>query len=400
MKKIRSIHFFIIVLLLQGSSSFSQSLDGQILNNETKSPVAFANVYTSGKGTSSNQLGLFSIRFTTLPNDSVLTFSCLGYETKKLAIKEVLKTKVILLIPKPELLKEVVVSSLTAEEIAQRAGKRLKRNFDSGFYTAEYTLNQFVLDTSFNTLGHCETYGILRHKLLDSLNRYPIVQVDSVNVSEKFLSYDSAATKILNGLVNSESDPLSPFSIIHLSDPINFLIRKNLDDDDFYKKVDFSFEGIEAIENENYLIISAAYERPITPFVTQVFQCLFKINAKDYGVKSALIKIGIKKAGEYVQQYIYSSASYQRIGRGYYLQNLDVLNPIKINPANQFRTKYFSSLEFGDIILKKPPKIKNPIPRQLKAHYLDNNKRKIVKDVHNSYWNAIKNADFIKSPKF
>jgi signal peptidase I len=113
-----------------------------------------------------------------------------------------------------------------------------------------------------------------------------------------------------------------------------------------------------------------------------------------------LIKVVIKKPGEKPKQFIYSSASYQKINRKYYLKNLDVFNPIKTNPANQFRTKYFSSLEFGDIILRKPPKIKNPIPRQLKAHYLDNNKRKIVKDVHSSYWNAIKNADFIKSPQF
>jgi hypothetical protein len=326
-----------------------------------------------------------------------LTFSCLGYETKKLGIKEVLKTKVILLIPKPELLKEVVVSSLTAEEIAKKAGKRLKRNFDGGFYTVEYSLNQFVLDTSLNILGHCETYGILRHKLIDSLHQYPVVQVDSINVSEKFLTCDTAANGNIYGFIVSNTDPLSPYSIVGFFDPISFLVGKNLDEDEFYKKIDFSLEGIEAIENEDYYILSAIHKESLTPFVAE---CTFKINSKDYGVKNALIKVVIKKPGEKPKQFIYSSASYQKINRKYYLKNLDVFNPIKTNPANQFRTKYFSSLEFGDIILRKPPKIKNPIPRQLKAHYLDNNKRKIVKDVHSSYWNAIKNADFIKSPQF
>jgi hypothetical protein len=381
-------------------SSCAQTLtdvEGQILNSETNAPIAFVNVYGHEKGTSSNQIGVFFLKFNSLPEDSLLTFSCIGFEAKKIPLSQILKNRIVFLNPKIDTLREVVVSSISPKEIAWRAGKKLQESFDGYLSSSQFTLDQFILDTAYNLLGHCSTYGIVQNKFIDSLNRYPKFQIDSIQVSDRFLNLDTVS-RIGYSVFSTEAHSLSPYTLLSIEEPIRFLLLKNIKEEKFYQSIDFELQGIESTDLESHYVLSAIFKQPFSPLVVSA---LFKINTKDYGVKNAMIKIGLNKGKNGFEQRDYTSASYQRIKKKYYLVNLDVLNSKVVTIGNKIsKTYYLSSLKFHDLRQKKHYKLTTALKKELEAHYLSKNKIKIVNDENVYYREALKRADFVRPLKY
>jgi hypothetical protein len=114
-----------------------------------------------------------------------------------------------------------------------------------------------------------------------------------------------------------------------------------------------------------------------------------------------MIKIGLNKGKNGYEQRDYTSASYQRIKKKYYLVNLDVLNSKVVTIGNKIsKTYYLSSLKFHDLRQKKHYKLTTTLKKELEAHYLSKNKIQIVKDENVYYFEALKRADFVKPLKY
>jgi len=96
----------IYLLLILISGSLSAQIKGVVKDSLTGNPIPYVNIWVENKniGTTSEENGSFSID---LKNDSVLFFSALGYETKRLfPIKEVVFLK-----PKIFELNEVIIEN-------------------------------------------------------------------------------------------------------------------------------------------------------------------------------------------------------------------------------------------------------------------------------------------------
>ena len=108
---------FILSVILFSNSLYGQ-LAGKIIDNETKEPIPFANIFLSdlGIGTASNNEGEFEFK-NDIPNHNILKISALGYSDVVLEINEETNRSElkISLTPKHYHLHEVVVSSGTGE---------------------------------------------------------------------------------------------------------------------------------------------------------------------------------------------------------------------------------------------------------------------------------------------
>jgi len=96
----------IYLLLILISGSLSAQIKGVVKDSLTGNPIPYVNIWVENKniGTTSEENGSFSID---LKNDSVLFFSALGYETKRLfSIKEIVFLK-----PKIFELNEVIIEN-------------------------------------------------------------------------------------------------------------------------------------------------------------------------------------------------------------------------------------------------------------------------------------------------
>ncbi|GAA4051129.1 carboxypeptidase-like regulatory domain-containing protein [Flavobacterium chungnamense] len=96
----------IYLLLILISVSLSAQIKGVVKDSLTGNPIPYVNIWVENKniGTTSEENGSFSID---LKNDSVLFFSALGYETKRLfSIKEIVFLK-----PKIFELNEVIIEN-------------------------------------------------------------------------------------------------------------------------------------------------------------------------------------------------------------------------------------------------------------------------------------------------
>jgi hypothetical protein len=108
-----------LVICLLCSNLFSHTINsqirGQIIDNLTKKPVPFANIYypISSIGTSSDENGYFKLQVlsTGMSNFDSLSISCVGYKTKKIDVQSITgnHNSKIYLMPQPIELAEVII---------------------------------------------------------------------------------------------------------------------------------------------------------------------------------------------------------------------------------------------------------------------------------------------------
>src|SRR5690625_77501 len=132
-----SIYNFVIFLcLIVGSQSiYAQTVSGVLKDNETEKALSFATINSSGTyGVITNSAGEFALQTKYLSPDDSLTFSSLGYESKRMALKDI-DRKTIYLHPTSFELAEVFLTNkeLTPEEILERVIENTSENYESGF---------------------------------------------------------------------------------------------------------------------------------------------------------------------------------------------------------------------------------------------------------------------------
>lgn len=127
-----------------------ESIQAKLIDSTTQKPVAFATVELNKKnGVISNENGEFQLYLNKkISKKDTLFINCLGYETKRVAVKT-FADSIIVLNQKSIELDEVLVSNknYTIEEILENINKNLARNYDFNFtksrlfYRESYTNN-------------------------------------------------------------------------------------------------------------------------------------------------------------------------------------------------------------------------------------------------------------------
>ena len=135
--------FTLLVFLLFHIPLSAQILKGKVIDAETPKPLSFVNIGIKGTsyGTASNSSGDFVINVPERFKNSTLQFSCIGYETKSLSVREVLRQKEVRLQPSVIPLDEVtVMPDSTLRSFLRRAARKIPENYTSsaslltGFY--------------------------------------------------------------------------------------------------------------------------------------------------------------------------------------------------------------------------------------------------------------------------
>ena len=101
-------HYYSLVLtatffgfIFSGSISTAQNTRGIVIDKISKKPVAGVSVYINetGIGTTTNEKGEFNFKyFTQINENDTLTFSSIGYVTRKVALPEIKKSSYIVLL--------------------------------------------------------------------------------------------------------------------------------------------------------------------------------------------------------------------------------------------------------------------------------------------------------------
>lgn len=126
---------FFICLFIGSQSVVAQTVSGVLKDKETKQALSFANINSAGTyGVITNSAGEFTLQTKYLSPEDSLTFSSLGYESKRIALEDI-DEKTIYLHPTTFELGEVFLTNkqLTPEEIIERVSENASQNYDSGF---------------------------------------------------------------------------------------------------------------------------------------------------------------------------------------------------------------------------------------------------------------------------
>ena len=144
--KLYSIFLFIIFAI----PSFSQTqIEGVLLEKGNGTPIPFANIFIKGTslGTTSNDEGKFTLYVQSSDNNNEVVFSCIGYASKSIKIKDFTLGQIVTIYLDPVIysLQEVTIhaskkKSLSADQIVANAIKNINNNYTTaptflhGFY--------------------------------------------------------------------------------------------------------------------------------------------------------------------------------------------------------------------------------------------------------------------------
>jgi len=198
----------VFTLLLVGAAMqvSSQTVRGSVLDSDTSEPIPFANVYfnSSQRGTTSDLDGQFELNIKDYENQDIVV-SCVGYSSRLIIAFEEGKFYKVLLEPRSNLLREVVV---VADDIPRKRKEEIfKREFIGTSANASKCVIQNLDDVvltyfkSTKTLqAYCPEPMIIFNKPLGYKIRYFLDEFsksqDSVYYSGYFLFEDDTTLSI------------------------------------------------------------------------------------------------------------------------------------------------------------------------------------------------------------
>lgn len=121
--------YFSIIFNILSFTTQKTIISGYIYDSYTKKPIPYSNIYIKNKyGTTSNNIGYFSLKLKDLNNNDTLYFSSLGYIPKKIILSEVRNSNIeIYLTPTSYKINEVNISSEKTNYDIKRLGPKKKR---------------------------------------------------------------------------------------------------------------------------------------------------------------------------------------------------------------------------------------------------------------------------------
>lgn len=124
---------FLLVFLFCGPILFGQSVSGTLIDKKLNETIPFATVQLGENyGVITNQEGDFTINTQNFTENDSLIFSSMGYETKRIALKD-FKPRIIYLTKNVEELGTVLLlnKNYTAEEIMAKVNENFSKNYDN-----------------------------------------------------------------------------------------------------------------------------------------------------------------------------------------------------------------------------------------------------------------------------
>ena len=246
--------FFYIVFFLGIFSSFSQQIEGKILNFITKKPIINAAIQANNKiGSSSNDKGVFFINISKVDS---LIISSLGYKTKTIGVSELIQNNYTILLQEDSFELEEFSLNTTKISLATILSKtsnnmkenRLKSTFKRKFYSRENNKIKFEnveLELKRSTLLSRRKKKLAEKELEVFSNK---IKESNPNVSSEFygnlLKTKVLSKKLKKKVLVTEIDSLSgyktidetkDFTVNSISDKMQELILKHLNKEETYK---------------------------------------------------------------------------------------------------------------------------------------------------------------------
>jgi hypothetical protein len=401
---------FSLIFFLISYTIYSQpleSISAQLLDAESKAPVAFAHIQVLGKVFVTNQSGKFAINYNRNALDAKVEISCVGYRSISTSIDAIASENTLLINPDDKILPELVVAELSAKKILKKVEDKGFKNYRTKPYLGKYSIEQFVYyDNDTSILAVARDSGRFINQGLDTLGVFPSYNRFSRTFSSDFLLYDTFPT-ILSGISNQRNH--ISFETLYSFDPINIgLLKKNhplptMFSDGFYNNTDQRIIAMVPITGVDHYLI-AVYPKVLKAednlklkneidaqtlkmyheklkelskmtgknFTDHAIDSMiannlmknksssavlgfFLINAEDFSVSHAVIKVNTFDAAGKPYSKLHVSASYEYINKKYYLKNLDVI--VKRTPpasvSDERLLYYYFSLMVSDIEMMK-----------------------------------------------
>jgi hypothetical protein len=245
----------------------AQSLDVQIQDSLTLSPIAFSTVsFSNNKGLISDEDGMFELVKNELVNQDSLFVSSLGYQKASFALNE-FKDSIVFLLPKPVLLEDVILTSkrLTSKEIIEEVIRNLEKNYETGL-----TKNKVFLSKKSNS--KTQRFNISKFK--SSIKEINLSLLDSIsnnlskenNSSLEVLCYQFGNIHEENQKINlikaretySKEDEL----LESLNDKLELALKENIKSDSYFKiksrlfGTDMTIDGLHEMDSTSTDFIS------------------------------------------------------------------------------------------------------------------------------------------------
>lgn len=217
----KSVYTLCFLSILSFESIAQYKFSGQILNQDSKKPIAYVNVGIVGKpiGTVSSVNGKFELNISSSSENDILKMSMLGFEPKSYMVSDLIKmadSAIFYLKPSPTTLNEVVVVLGKEKKI-----KAKKSNISVGFYSGKLggELGKYIINDEEKILT--EFVFNVKENLNDSLIlRLNFYDVDTNKMPTKKINTQNIYIDVRN-LQGEISVDLEPFAITVLS---NFVV--------------------------------------------------------------------------------------------------------------------------------------------------------------------------------
>ena len=217
---------------------------GKVIDQSTKKPVVFANVYLIGSslGTVTNADGEFVLKVPTTELNRTVGFSNLGYKNLIINISELKpKDNVIKLALAATPLEQVVIRTDDPVELLKMAYRRINENYNSnpemqiGFYRETVKQNRSYVAVAEAVL---DVYKSPYNSIMD----YDRVKIFKGRKSEDVKKMDTLMFKLQGG-------PRTSFLLDVVKNPGEIL------SEDYFDKYNFNFSGYATIDGrDNYVI--------------------------------------------------------------------------------------------------------------------------------------------------
>ncbi|MCF8362074.1 MAG: carboxypeptidase-like regulatory domain-containing protein [Prolixibacteraceae bacterium] len=250
--------YFIILLFIIGHFSVSgqdkKTLNGKVIDKNTKQPIVFVNIGIEGTltGTASNANGNFEL---TIPGDLLdekLFFSAIGYENFTIPVRDYIdkNAKVIGLTPHSYGIEDVEVS--TRSMVLYRVIKDAANNISRTFVNQPY---------SYKALYRNELFA---NQQLDKKREALLLVSDSKGYGNRTTSYTDRNYKFMNVSRNFEVETLAEGTTM-MDDLLSFDIARsggNILDTMFLKNYDLELINESSVESDSMWVIAYKLASP------------------------------------------------------------------------------------------------------------------------------------------
>jgi erythromycin esterase-like protein len=289
-------------------------IQGELLNAKDKEPISFASISLEGTtiGTASDNYGKYFLNIDSIELTKTIKFSCIGFKTKYIPLRSLIKLKTIYLTPEVQLLKEVLVQGKApdAYEILNQAIENISKNY---------------IQTPFNM----EFYSILtKHDTTDNKS-YTLESI----FSSYYEGYYKAANKNYRIVQKRESGDYYMKDKMHgLSEQPMWEVALN---DIFSTEARYQIVTLESLKKIEPKLIGTQLYDGDTVFVVQYnyqFAGTIYISSKDYAILKHITKAsgkGFKNRTEII---------YRKLDGKYfpYAANGDFLHEYKVDGVKKY----------------------------------------------------------------